>query len=250
MSNRLLACLLAILLLAGCKKEVVPTAATATTETIGRVSIKNLDFNYLTAKSQISLDGNGEKLSSGLTLRMKKDSVIWISVQPGLGIEAARLMLTQDSVYLMNRLKKEYVATDYTFLRNKFQVDVSFDVLQALLLGNYQSQGTEKVLNAEGLQHVQQMRENLLFDYFIGLQNSKLQQLNVQDKHTGNTITVKYDRFQDLGNVPFAYALAAQVLQQGKTSSYTLNHSKVTVTDDVLSFPFSIPDNYTRLAMN
>lgn len=250
MSKHLLGCLLAVLLLAGCKKEVIPATASTNTETIGKVTVNNLDFNYLTAKSQISLNDNGNNLTSGLTLRMKKDSVIWVSVQPGLGIEAARMMLTQDSVYIMNRLKKEYTATDYTFLRNKFQVDVSFEVLQALLLGNYQAQGTEKVLAAENMQHVQQMRQNLLFDYFIGLQNSKLQQLDVQDKNSGNTIAVKYNDFQDLGSVPFAYTMAAQVLQKGKTSSFTLNHSKVTVTDEILSFPFSVPGGYTRLAIN
>lgn len=250
MSKYLLLCLLGVLLLAGCKKEVIPATASANTKTIGSVTVSNLDFNYLTAKSQISLDDSGNRLTSGLTMRIKKDSVIWVSVQPGLGIEAARMMLTQDSVFIMNRLKKEYTATDYTFLRNKFQVDVSFEVLQALLLGNYQAQGTEKVLDAEGMQHVQQMRQNLLFDYFIGLQNNKLQRLDVQDKNSGNTIAVRYNDFQDLGTVPFAYTLAAQVFQKGKTSSFTLNHSKVIVTDEILSFPFSIPNGYTRIAMN
>ncbi|WP_242916096.1 DUF4292 domain-containing protein [Pontibacter liquoris] len=250
MSNRLLSCLLAVLLLAGCKKEAVPTTAATTTETVGNVTVSNLDFNYLTAKSQISLDDKNEKLSSGISLRIKKDSVIWVSVQPGLGIEAARLMLTQDSVFVMNRLKKEYIATDYAYLRNRFLVDMNFEVLQALLLGNYQPQGTEKVMTAQDQQHVQQMRENLLFDYFIGRQNSKLQQLNVQDTNTGNTITVKYDSFRELGSVPFAYGLAAQVLQQGETSFYTLNHTKVTVTDEALSFPFSIPGDYKRHGMN
>ncbi|MBF9253519.1 DUF4292 domain-containing protein [Pontibacter sp. 172403-2] len=250
MSKYLLGCLLAVLLLAGCKKEVIPATASVNTKTIGKVTVNNLDFNYLTAKSQISLSNKGNQLTSGLSLRMKKDSVIWVSVQPGLGIEAARMMLTQDSVYIMDRLKREYTVAGYTFLRNKFQVDVSFEVLQALLLGNYQAQGEEKVIDAEGMQHVQQMRQNLLFDYFIGLQNNKLQRLDVQDKNTGNTIAVKYNDFQEVGSVPFAYTLAAQVLQQGGTSSFTLNHSKVTVTDEILSFPFSIPDGYTRLALN
>lgn len=243
-------CLLGILLLAGCKKETAPTTASTTTETVGSVNVNNLDFNYLSTKSQLSLNSKSENLSSGISLRIKKDSVIWASVQPGLGIEAARLKLTQDSVFVMDRLRKEYIATDYSYLRNKLNADISFDVLQAILLGNYQAKGAEKILNEGDLKHVQQLRGNLIFDYFIGNANSKLQRLNVQDKNTGNTIAVKYDSFQNIGAVPFAHNFAAQVLQKGEVSAFTLNHSRVSITDEQLSFPFSVPTEYKRLTMN
>ncbi|WP_162054977.1 DUF4292 domain-containing protein [Pontibacter pamirensis] len=250
MSKHILLCLAVVFLLAGCKRETAPTTASATTETIGTVSVNNFDFDYFSSKGQLSLNSKKENLSSGVSIRMKKDSVIWVSVQPGLGIEAARMMLTQDSVYLMNRLQKEYVATDYSFLRNRFQVDVNFEILQAILLGNYEQQGTEKAMDEGELQHVQQMRENLLFDYFIGRLNSKLQQLNVQDQNTGNTITVLYSSFEDIGQEPFAHALAAQVLQKGEVSDFKINYSRVAVSDEALSFPFSVPSDYKRPPVN
>ncbi|RIJ43139.1 DUF4292 domain-containing protein [Pontibacter oryzae] len=250
MSKHLLLCLFGLLVLAGCKKEIAPTTASTATETIGTVKINNLDFNYLSSKGQVTVNDKNDNLSSGVSIRMRKDSVIWVSVQPGLGIEAARMMLTQDSVYFMNRLKKEYAATDYRFLRNKFQVDVSFDVVQAILLGNYQSQGAEKVIHAEGAQHVQQQRESLIFDYFISNLNNKLQQLNVEDKNTSSTITVKYNGFEPIGEVPFAYNLAAQILQKGEVSDFTLKHSRVTISDEALSFPFTVPSEYKHLTIN
>ena len=250
MSKHILLCLAVVFLLAGCKRETAPTTASATTETIGTVEVNNLDFNYFSSKGQITVNDKNQNLSSGVSIRIKKDSVIWVSVQPGLGIEAARLMLTQDSVYLMNRLQKEYVATDYSFLRNKLQVDVNYDIMQSILLGNYQPQGTEKAMDEGNLQHVQQMRQNLLFDYFIGRLNSKLQQLNVQDRNTGNTITVKYDDFQNIGQEPFAHTLAAQALQKGEVSDFKINYSREAVSDEALSFPFSVPSDYARPTIN
>lgn len=250
MSKHLLLCLFGLLVLAGCKKEIAPTTASTATETIGAVKINNLDFNYLSSKGQVTVNDKNDNLSSGVSIRMRKDSVIWVSVQPGLGIEAARMMLTQDSVYFMNRLKKEYAATDYRFLRNKFQVDVSFEVIQAILLGNYQSQGTEKVINAEGAQHVQQQRQNLVFDFFISNITNKLQQLNVEDKNTNSTIKVKYNGFEPIGEVPFAYNLAAQILQKGEVSDFTLKHSRVAISDEPLSFPFTVPSEYKLLTIN
>lgn len=252
MSKHILLCLIGLFLMAGCKKETAPTptATSATTETVGAVSVNNFDFNYFSSKGQLTLNSKTENLSSAVSIRMKKDSVIWVSVQPGLGIEAARMMLTQDSVYLMNRLQREYIATDYSFLRNKFQVDVNFEVLQAILLGNFQPQGTEKAMDEGNLQHVQQIRQNLLFDYFIGRTNSKLQRLNVQDKNSGNIITVEYNDFQNIGQEPFAHALAAQVLQKGEVSDFKLNYSRVAASDEALSFPFSVPSDYKRPPVN
>ncbi|WP_439880385.1 DUF4292 domain-containing protein [Pontibacter sp. MBLB2868] len=250
MSKHLLLCLCTLIMLASCKKETIPTTASEATATVGRVTVNNLDFNYLSSKGQITFNDKNDNLSSGISLRIKKDSVIWVSVQPGLGIEAARMMLTQDSVYMINRLHKEYVATDYRFLRSKLNVDVDFEVLQAILLGNYQSEGTEKVMDEGNMQHIQQARENLLFNYFIGLQNNKLQQLNVQDKNTSNTITVKYNSFGDIGVVPFAHAMAAQVLQKGEVTDFTLKHTRVSVTDEELQFPFTVPSDYKHLTFN
>ncbi|MCC9166674.1 DUF4292 domain-containing protein [Pontibacter harenae] len=249
-SKNILLCLLSLLAFASCKKDTVPTTATATTETVGRVSVKNLEFNYLTTRGQLKLEDKNGTTSSGYALRVKKDSIIWISVLPGLGFEAARIKITTDSIYVMDRLHKEYLATDYSFLRNKFHVDMDYNVLQAILLGNYQPAGAEKVMDEADLHHIQQARENLLFDYFVGRQSSKLQQLNVQDKNTGNTITVKYDSFQSVGETPFAYALAAQVLQQGQSSNFSLTHNRVTVNDEALEFPFNVPSDYKRINFN
>ncbi|TPE43831.1 DUF4292 domain-containing protein [Pontibacter mangrovi] len=250
MSKYLLLSLCSLLLLASCKKETVPTAASAATTTVGEVKVDNLEFTYLSAKGQITLNDKNDNLSSGVSIRMRKDSVIWVSVLPGLGIEAARMMLTQDSVYFMNRLKKEYAATDYGFLRNKLQVDLNFEVLQSILLGNYQAAGAEKVMDTGDLQHVQQQRQNLTFDYFISSLNNKLKQLNAEDINTGNTITVKYNSFEPIGQVPFAHELIAQVLQKGEVSDFTLRHSRVTVSEEPLTFPFGVPGDYKHLTFN
>lgn len=247
MNKILLYGLLSITLLAGCKKEVVPTAAETVTETVGRVSVQNIEFNYLTAKGQLTLDESGESVTSGYSLRIRKDSVIWLSVQPGLGIEAARLKVTQDSVFMVNRIYKEYLATDYSFLSDKFKVNMNYEVLQAILLGNYQAQGQEKVMDADKLQHIQQLRTHLLFDYFVGRESQKLQQLNVKDQQTSNSITVKYNNFQEVGQVAFAHELIAEALKSGQPATFTLNHSKVTTTNEILDFPFSVPTDYKRL---
>ncbi len=247
MNRQLNICLLALLLFSACKRESAPTTASATTQTVGNVTVQNLAFDNLSARGSLTVEDKGQSTTTGFAMRMKRDSVMWVSVLPGLGIEAARLKMTQDSVYIMNRLQKEYIATDYRFLSDRFKVALSYDVLQAILIGNYQSTGEEKSMDEGSFQHIQQLRDQLLFDFFIGKDNQKLQQLNVQDQETGNSIVVKYNNFLKLGEVPFAHALAAQVLHAGQVSLFNMTQSRVSVTDEALEFPFAVPADYKRL---
>ncbi len=67
---------------------------------------------------------------------MQKDSVIWLSFSPALGLEVARLKITPDSIKFMNRLDRVYFEGDYQLLNNFLQTTIDFDILQSLLIGN------------------------------------------------------------------------------------------------------------------
>src|SRR5690348_3224740 len=61
------------------------------------------DFQWLTAKAEVEYtdqDNNPETFD--VNIRLRKDSVIWISVTPLLGIEAVRVLITPDSMKIMN----------------------------------------------------------------------------------------------------------------------------------------------------
>ena len=45
-------------------------------------------------------------------------------------------MITQDTVKVINRIDKEYFIGGYSYLENRFKVDLEFEVVQSLLLGN------------------------------------------------------------------------------------------------------------------
>ncbi|HAR20844.1 MAG TPA: DUF4292 domain-containing protein, partial [Cytophagales bacterium] len=51
-------------------------------------------------------DGTNQ-FSSPLTIRIRKDSVIWISVNPALGIEVVRALITKDSIFVIDKIHKD-----------------------------------------------------------------------------------------------------------------------------------------------
>ena len=67
-------------------------------------------------------------------LRMRRDSVLWASVTT-LGMEVMRLKMTTDSVWVINRAEKTYLADPLDFVSFAFDTLVSLPLVQDMLLG-------------------------------------------------------------------------------------------------------------------
>jgi hypothetical protein len=83
-----------------------------------QVQKNHINFTTFNAKVGVDYkgtDGKGHDVNANV--RMYKDSAIWISVNAILGIEAIRLLVTKDSVKLVNKLEKTYAARGISFLQ-------------------------------------------------------------------------------------------------------------------------------------
>ena len=91
----------------------------------------NLSFKF-SAKIYM---GEDDQEVSGM-IRMQKDTAIWISLR-SFNIEGARMLITKDSVKFINRLDKTYYAGDFAFLINQFDIDLDYNMLQAILTNSF-----------------------------------------------------------------------------------------------------------------
>ncbi len=79
-----------------------------------RSLLNKIDSNriqYTTFNGKVNVDyksDDGKKYNVNATIRMYKDSAIWISANAILGIEAMRVLVTKDSVKLLDKLNKTY----------------------------------------------------------------------------------------------------------------------------------------------
>lgn len=107
-----------------------------TTYLIEQMKQNEFEFETFSAKSVISVKQEGKKNTFKSNIRIRRDSAIWISITPLFGIEMARVLITQDTVKLINRIEKNYFIGNYDYINQKFNVDLDYQLLQALLLGN------------------------------------------------------------------------------------------------------------------
>lgn len=102
----------------------------------GKLKENELKFEWFSSKFSLDFVLDKKKTSFRGQVRMRRDSAIWISFSPALGIEMARLLITTDSIQFINRLNKTYFSGDYAFVNEFIGTNVDFDVLQSILLGN------------------------------------------------------------------------------------------------------------------
>lgn len=250
MSNRhVLVLLSALLLLGSCTRNLLPgKKPTAVVPMPEAVRAANIDFRFLSAKGKAQF---GDQ-SGNINVRIRKDSVIWISASL-IGIEGGRIYITRDSVQVLDKLHKEYYSGDFNYLSQRLNVPVNFDVIQALLLGNYLaplSASVQPTVTTEGpMQRVNYEQAGSLVQQLINLEDGRIQQLQVQTPANQNKLTVDYSDFRALERNPqqFAHNTLVQVQQgQAAPTTVTLTYRSVDVDKERLQFPFSVPKGYAR----
>lgn len=94
-------------------------------------------FEWMTAKVAIDAEGNGQSFDdlSG-QIRMRRDSLVWLSVTATMGVEVARMKVSADSVWVVNRVDKVYLAEPLDTIAAQTGMPVSLPWVQTLLLDN------------------------------------------------------------------------------------------------------------------
>lgn len=131
----------ALLLATGCRNVRHTTSAAlperSADELLDSLNFREPTWQTLGLRMESSAHAMDKEGSFTMNVRMAKDSVIWMSISPALGVEAARVLLTPDSVQVLSKLpgSRFVFLGGYDVLSDAMDAPVSFDLLQDLLLG-------------------------------------------------------------------------------------------------------------------
>lgn len=131
---------LSFTLLAGCKVrravEKSPLMPLNENALLELVAMNSFSFNTLSGKMSVSASTPEQSGSFKVNMRMGKDSAIWMSITPALGIEAMRILIEPDSLQFINKMKNQYFAGTYNSIDSLLQYTTKFEFLENLLVGN------------------------------------------------------------------------------------------------------------------
>lgn len=138
--NIILLVLSVAVLTTGCKTRRVieksPLVKLSESVILEQVEAAAFDYRTLNAKVAVNISSEEANGSFKINLRMAEDSVIWMSIVPALGIEAARALITKDTLKFIDKLKDRYYVGEYSFLDTLVQYNTEFSFLENLLIGN------------------------------------------------------------------------------------------------------------------
>ncbi len=217
-------------------------------ETFERIEKNTIDFRTFSAKIKVDFeDKNGKKSDLTAFVRLRKDSIMWISINAYLGIEAARVLITPDSVKVMNKLDHVYRLSSVEALQEIANVPFTFKELQNVIVGNpvyLDSNISSYLKNDKGISLVsigEVFKQLLTVNTDYSLQSSKLDDI---DPTRARTCLVVYGDFEKKNNMMFSKYRQITVSEKTKVD-IQMDYKQYSFNEE-LGYPFSIPKNYKR----
>lgn len=238
---------------AGNVEQTIPDKNDSNLVNAGTVYLKGLEknsinFNTFSGKAKVQFeDKNGRQPDAIATIRMQKDSIIWISLSSTfLNIEAVRIMITPDTLMLINKLEKTADLHPFSYIQNLAQFPLTFSMLQDILIGN-------PILVGDSIDSFYQTPKNIFIEtgqsFFKNLlslnaDNHFLEKSKIEDTSPGSkrVALLEYGDYSQNNEPAFATYRALMVPDNSKIDlriafrEFEFNKE--------LSYPFNIPGNY------
>ncbi len=239
-----------IFLFSACSKKLNPSSIT--TKEVQNVEIDEVEFEYFESKTKIKYQEDRQKVNGNANIRIKKDSLIWLSISPSLGIEVTRSIITPDTIIVINRMDKEYYTFNFRELSDYFSFQIDFDLLQSMLLANLPIEvGPEdEISEIPGYQKINQRKGLLSVDSYVNSELKKLETVIIKELYSQNQLSLKYSDFEVMHNSLFPKLCLINLTYDTPNgplvTSVDIEHNKVEILDKPLKFPFSVPDKYVH----
>ncbi len=214
--------------------------------------LKSQHIAYKTFSAKLNIDytdASEKKYNVNANLRMYKDSIIWISVNAVLGIEALRVYITKTSVKIMDKQNRTISEKSISSLQELASIPFDLTTLQNLLIGNpiflteqiisYSlSPGSISLLmNGDWFKNLITLNET-----DGALQRSKLDDIDLVRNRTCDLSYADYDTKKGVN-----FPAKRRIYIAEKTKLDIKLEFKQYEFNEELTYPFSIPRNYKAL---
>ncbi len=256
-----------VLIVSSCsvKKETSNVKILSANHIVKEVEDNKFEFDNLEAKFNVNILDEKGRNEMGLKgqLRMQNDSVIWVSLSLKLGVEIARVMITEDSVKFINRTKKTYFATNIDGLDSIIENPLL--LVQGLLVGNdfhirdnkYQVEIENNSYNLETKpKHISKIGEEefITKNIYITPESFKINKYEIttcfiregKDKDAISCIKscLSYDDFQNIDDK----LIPSRIIFEDSSLDgiIEINYTEIKVGEK-LEYPFNISKKYNKI---
>lgn len=207
-----------------------------------------LQFDELSAKLKVTSVQAGTNRTFNATLRWKKGERIWVSMGI-LGIEGVRLMITPDSIQLIDRINAEFLNKPYSYLQKYTKMNIPFEDLERLL------KGLPVRMDANQLKISNTDTSQIWKSTFAGTTetsalfttiNKMLIEFNANDTLFQRSLFSRYSDFRTMNGKLFPFERYIFIRKETESMEITMKFTELQLASG-LSYPFDIPAKYNEI---
>ena len=225
------------------------------------INANSFDFESLQAKVGIKVETEDNAFNLKGQLKMKKDSILWASITLPLGLEVARIKVTADSIFFINKSNKSYLAEQsesFNYLQN---INADINTIQSVFTGNIFlinkksdnnvliKDNKYNLLSEENITFINNrykknftINKNIIIDPTL-FRITKYEIINNEDSNYG--LTIDYSNFIEIKGKYLPSIIKINISTEEKMY-ITITYSNIS-TNNNTQYNFSIPKKYERI---
>lgn len=237
---------------------------------VQKIEENYVNYNSLAVKFQIKYRSNNRKqLISGI-YKIKKDSLIWITMGPAVGMEFFRAILTKDSVNFLNRFDKTYYIGDYKYINDFAKIEFLYANIENILSNQLPNSNNEDLVWRDYLSENYQYKisnnkyllikdknfnENIGNSFFYNSLDTiivlpdiyKIESLIWKDVKNNRQLKVSYKNYKLINNIYFPDEITIRIESYDNKQELDIKLRQINI-DKREKYPFKIPKKkYSRI---
>jgi hypothetical protein len=193
-----------------------------TAKTLSKRMMDNeFEFVWVNAKANVTTFIDEKEENFDIRVSVKRDSAILVTIQYLLGIQVAKILVTKDSVTLVNYIDKTYFVGDVNYINEFLNADIDYELLQAVLFGN-----SAEFLDEEA--KLKPVADRTNCRYLLSTQRKrrlrKIQTGSTETKDALQILTLKPDNYKIITN---------EFVEPATSRRFIANYSQFTQKDSV-----------------
>jgi hypothetical protein len=217
-----------------------------TSAVFARIAAKQVNYTTLVLKAKADLNINNKSNGVGMNIRMQKDKAIWVSVSAPIIGEVARVLVTPDSVKILNKLENTYIRKPFSYVSQYTGEEINFAALQGIFIGNVVPGTLTQRSTVEKNGDQTQVKGNLSELIFLLIFNDKYHQIqtNLKDKEASQSLSITYGDHKMVSGQEIPNAVSINSTVSNKKISVDLQYTYIGLNEAV-EFPFSVPKRFS-----
>lgn len=219
--------------------------------------VEPLNWEYYTAKYDFNAElGNpmekgAEEVAGTLSIRLRKDSLMWFTVSASIGIQVMKGIIRKDSAFILDNFNKKAYILAIEDLSQINDLPANLTTIQRIFTGELL---TNKLLRDQNSDYAKSNLESECFtgaestfkNYIVALKEQQVSKFQFREPTRNATLDVYFPvrTTSDSGKHPEEISIEAK----SDLSKVRLNLSLKTARFDFIpSYPFFIPKDYERV---